>query len=389
MIVVLADDISGAAELASLASAYGLKAELQTVFIPSADADVIAVDADTRWHTASEAAERMVACVREVANSHPAWIYRKTDSVLRGHVRVELSAMLDALNLPLALLVPANPGKGRCIQNGRYSVQNVPLDQTVFASDPDHPARTADVRQLLCREPGVDVHWFPKGGSLPAQGIAIPDIQSKADLHHFAKLAGPTLLCAGGVEFFEELLQFRCELSAPGPVQAPRAPASHSTLLVCGSAAAWPARTEECGRRGASLFALPREACIAPESDVPKLFAPVIQQIAAALAERNFAVVAIGDLTLPPSITSRQLLLLLAQFVAMILQVSSPARLLLEGGATAAAVLSQMNWSRLHPIGHLGFGLSLIRLVSKSGPDLVIKPGSYPWPETVWPPAVV
>ena len=51
MIVVIADDLSGAAELAGVASRHGLKAEVQTVFSADSEADVICVDAGTRAKT--------------------------------------------------------------------------------------------------------------------------------------------------------------------------------------------------------------------------------------------------------------------------------------------------------------------------------------------------
>ncbi len=44
----MADDVSGAAELAGLAAARGWRAEVQTRFDASSGADVIALDADTR-----------------------------------------------------------------------------------------------------------------------------------------------------------------------------------------------------------------------------------------------------------------------------------------------------------------------------------------------------
>ena len=59
MILVLADDLSGAAELGAVAHEHGLSAEVQTAFDPSATADVLLVDLDTRLATAEEAAARV------------------------------------------------------------------------------------------------------------------------------------------------------------------------------------------------------------------------------------------------------------------------------------------------------------------------------------------
>jgi len=48
VIAVIADDLTGAAELAGAAASFGLSAEVHTSFRPESGADVIAIDSDTR-----------------------------------------------------------------------------------------------------------------------------------------------------------------------------------------------------------------------------------------------------------------------------------------------------------------------------------------------------
>jgi len=94
MIVVIADDFSGAAELAGVAAARGFKAEVQTRFEPQADADVIAVTTETRLLDEREAVRITGEIAQQIAAANPAWIYKKTDSVLRGNIRAEIVAIL-------------------------------------------------------------------------------------------------------------------------------------------------------------------------------------------------------------------------------------------------------------------------------------------------------
>ena len=61
MIVVIADDLSGAAELAGAALRHGLSAEVQTVFFPDTNADVVCVDTDSRLLPPAEAARKVAA----------------------------------------------------------------------------------------------------------------------------------------------------------------------------------------------------------------------------------------------------------------------------------------------------------------------------------------
>ena len=82
-IVILADDFSGAAELAGIAASRGWKAEVQTRFDPECEAEVIAVDTDTRLRSESEAVRVVGEVARAVVASKPDWIYKKTDWVHR------------------------------------------------------------------------------------------------------------------------------------------------------------------------------------------------------------------------------------------------------------------------------------------------------------------
>jgi D-threonate/D-erythronate kinase len=89
-VVVIADDLSGAAELATAAADLGHSSEVQTRFDSTCGAEVIAVDTDTRALSAPEAAQTVEAVSREVVAAGVKWIYKKADSVLRGNVRAEI-----------------------------------------------------------------------------------------------------------------------------------------------------------------------------------------------------------------------------------------------------------------------------------------------------------
>jgi D-threonate/D-erythronate kinase len=173
MIVILADDLTGAAELAGVAAARGLSAEVQPVtFLPDTDARVIAVDTRTRGAPADEAARRVADFARQVARAGPEWVFKKVDSVLRGPVLAEVRSAAAALGLPRTLLVPANPSRGRSIQGGRYRVGGRPLHETAFAQDPEYPATTDDVVTLLGVGPDDEV-WL-LGADAPAPLGASP-----------------------------------------------------------------------------------------------------------------------------------------------------------------------------------------------------------------------
>jgi uncharacterized protein YgbK (DUF1537 family) len=75
----------------------------------------------------------------------------------------------------------------------------------------------------------------------------------------------------------------------------------------------------------------------------------------------------------------------LADAVAAVLSEFRPDHMLLEGGATAAAVCRRMDWRAFAVVAELAGGVVQLRVDgSLAAPSLIIKPGSYAWPAVVW-----
>ena len=55
-----------------------------------------------------------------------------------------------------------------------------------------------------------------------------------------------------------------------------------------------------------------------------------------------------------------------------------------EGGATAAAVIRRLGWTRLTVVRELAPGVATMDAAGASGGQITLKPGSYAWPETIW-----
>ncbi len=338
MIAIIADDFSGAAELAGIAAARGFKAQVQTQFDPASDAEVIAVDTDTRLKSESEAVQVVGVVIRQILAAKPTWIYKKTDSVLRGHVRAEIEAILDTTGQRECLFIPANPSKGRFIDGGRYFVNGVPLNETVFAHDPDYPCNTAFVRELIGE----------------SERIRVPNAVTMDDLIHPID-AGT--LAAGAVDYFARSIAFlggghREVTSYPTQAKTPM-------LLLCGSLAAWDSgRADEMKTRGFVVHTL----------DQP--ISPSIWQ------QTQKLMLAIGH---PQSAEAAALTETLIKMALPLIAAQNELRIGLEGGATAMAFIRRMGWTRFEviPEGHTGVGT----LLPPGGPILCVKPGSYPWPE--------
>lgn len=375
---MIADDVTGAAELAAAAADRGLSAEVHTSFRPESRAEVIAVDSRTRSMSAADAARVVGDVARDVLRARPGWLYKKTDSVLRGNVRAEIAALLAATGMTRAILVPANPSKGRVIVGGVYYVGGVPLNQTAFANDPEHPRNSSRVADLL-------------GDPASGPAIDVPDVRGIEDLDRGAAGLEATTLPAGGVEFFQAVLRARLAGSEPAARGSDdpccSAPASgRRQLFVCGSMQAWrQGRRADCDRRGVPVLTMPEALFATPDAPPPHDLKKWADAVTTAVSAGGRAMVAIGRDVQVAGSRPAALSSTLVATAARVLRRGGVDRVCVEGGATAAALLDAMGWTRLVAVPCHAPGVAVLRPHGAIAPTLLVKPGSYPWPDEVWP----
>jgi uncharacterized protein YgbK (DUF1537 family) len=357
MIVVIADDLSGAAEMAGVAARQGFAAEVQTAFAADTRAEVLCLTTDSRSLSSDEAACAVREVAQRITEAKPEWIFKKCDSVLRGHVLAEARALATIAGYSEILIVSANPSRGRTVVGGRYLVAGQPLHETVFARDPEHPRQTAVVAELL-------------NGDLT--GVRVPDVASSDDIERQVAALNRNTLPVGGADFFEALLLSRekpardSHSTLEGAVQSQAA-----TLVVCGSAASWSQREKEAIAARIPVVAAPYDLSAAGQ----------------ALRKRGGLLIGVGQGAATLGRAPAELVAELAGKVAHLLQSERVDQLLLEGGATASAVVRVMGWRQLPVTAVTDTGLAVLRLAGSDLPRVLIKPGSYSWPLAVWPSA--
>lgn len=133
-LLILADDLTGAADSAARCHQVGLAARVQVHGERPADtAGVIAISSDSRYLSAQAAAERVRTWMRPWQGQSVRW-YKKIDSTLRGNIGAELVAMLEMLTTPqtapVAIVAPAFPAQGRGLVDGRLVFAQAPGDGT-------------------------------------------------------------------------------------------------------------------------------------------------------------------------------------------------------------------------------------------------------------------
>jgi uncharacterized protein YgbK (DUF1537 family) len=134
-ILILADDLSGAADCGVACAGAGLEtlvALKHTAEEPAAD--VLSLDADTRRLPPGPAAEEVGRLLRPYASNSALLLFKKIDSTLRGNLGPELTAALNALRgagsqseRRIAVMSPAFPAIGRTTKNGMQFVHGKPL----------------------------------------------------------------------------------------------------------------------------------------------------------------------------------------------------------------------------------------------------------------------
>ena len=182
---LLADDLTGAID--SAVRFVPRAGPFPVVWDPHAAAgrDSVALDLGTREGSDAAAEARVEAAAPLLAGADVA--YLKCDSLLRGHLTVELLACLRAGGFTRCILAPAFPAQGRVTQNGRQYVTAMG-QQTLVGPDV-----AAQLRALGC----AVAHCRP--GDSPPLGVSLWDAATEADLDRIvsgaADGAGTTLWC--------------------------------------------------------------------------------------------------------------------------------------------------------------------------------------------------
>lgn len=352
MIAVIADDITGAAEMAGIAHRLGLRVQLAMWPRAVNDCDVLVVATDTRsMHEAEAVAEtrRVAEALGEIPGVDG--VFKKTDSALRGHVVAELSALLPLTRYSRALYIPANPSKGRIIRDGVYYIGGTPLHETDFSFDPEFPAYSSSLCERLA---GCGEH-----------GVMYADATDDADICSAVAGAGDDTLLAGAADLFTAYLKskFPCRET---PADGFRLDMD-DCLIVCGSTQSRPI---DCGVPTEYMPTAVYDETVSPDGWIAGL--------TSAYASRHAMIIAVRDRHRTGKGIAVYLRDTMARCVSELVSVHCPGDLVIEGGATAFAILSRLGWNSFTITQEIAPGVIRMRS-EESGTYVTMKPGSYPW----------
>ena len=357
--IVIADDITGAAEIAGIAHAAGQQARLvcasPTTSRPAVSpvyCDSVAVTTVIATDTRSMSEPEAAAETRRIASALTSPLFKKTDSALRGHVVAELTALMDVTGYQRAVYLPANPSKGRIIRKGIYYINEIPIHETAFNYDPEFPARTSSLRER-----------FPDA---EAKGIIMPDAESEDDIRRIIRQYddGKTIF-AGAADLFTLIPPISpispispiCPITPISPITTP------TTLILCGSTQSKPLNL------GIPIAPMPREVYDG-EQGADYWFQSLITPATSLI------------LTIPHTHRTGKevavhLRTVMAEMAQRLVSKHRPDHLIIEGGATAWATLQALGWTDFRIVSQIAPGV--VQMSATNGTLVTLKPGSYPW----------
>ena len=239
--VLIADDLTGA-----LDTGVQFAGSEANVFVTTADgingeesADILVIDTESRHLPAEEAYRTVYETVDCVRHRFP-WIYKKTDSLLRGNLGAELAVVLDSSGRNKLVFVPSYPRMRRIVKNGRLFVDGIPTTRTHNAKDALNPVATSVISDIIAEQTDLTVRLtdlateaFSISGE---KEILVCDAVTDDDMRRIARRILPymrDIAVAGCAGFASVLKEFAAPAAAAGTA-APKIDA-RSHLIICGS----------------------------------------------------------------------------------------------------------------------------------------------------------
>lgn len=385
-LVVIADDLTGAAEMAGIAWRCGLKAKLSLgISNLLTECDVWVIATNTRQMSTQEATANTHQLLHQLkqtvsfANNKASksgettLLFKKIDSVLRGHVIEEIGGTMQEIGCKCALLLPQNPSRKRVIKGGIYTVNGMPLHQTAFTNDPEFPAKTSTVELLLPQVRSLAL------GSPLEEGINVGDATTADEINQQLHKADANTLLAGAADTLGCLLNNLYGTSINKSQNISKEPPAKDFLhqeyriFVLGSTLSNPQAIAVCHPEIA-IMRMPDEVFRGGDATA------WIGQLTATYRQQSSLLLCINRPSVGGKDYAVRLRTVMAQAAQTLVAYAQPQQLIIEGGATAWATLHALGWLSFEVSGELAPGIVSLSYHDTTLPtNIILKPGSYPW----------
>ncbi|MDF1605778.1 four-carbon acid sugar kinase family protein [Nocardioides sp. YIM 152315] len=362
---VVADDFTGACDLAATVSRAGVPATVlldATAAVPTVACVVVALK--SRTAPVDVAVAESVAAARALRAAGARWIYQKYcstfDSTDTGNIGPVADALMDELGAATDLTTPATPALGRTVHRGHLFVGDRLLSESPLRHHPLTPMTDPDLVRVLGRQTSRPVSRGVVGpGHVVLDAISDDDLDAHARLLLERAAAGHVDLW-GGASGLAAALARALPRSAPAATSAP-VPAGRR-LVIAGSCSEQ-TRAQVAHFRGPSYRVAP--------GDVSGALAFLTSTDGTALVYTSAAPAEV----LPGA--AAEIEATLAAIARRAVTELGVAQLLVAGGETSGAVCRELRLTALDVREHVGPGLAWCSPLPDPGLRVLLKSGNF------------
>ncbi|TDB62724.1 four-carbon acid sugar kinase family protein [Arundinibacter roseus] len=381
MIIVIADDFSGAAEIAGIGNACGMDTLLVNNLPVKKVPKLLVIDSATRSLTEWEAHQKIQVICQKIdqLGNKPYRLFKKVDSLLRGHIRAELRAIKQHFGFKRVILLPANPSRNRTIQDGFLKIDGRFLHQTALALDPEFPRQSSHVYDLL-HHPGHTEqhrHFYTHTQTENLSGLLTADVRTREDLDYYLHSSGKEVLLAGGAEFFESFLMAE---GFPRTSLMDTIVFQKKNLFINGSTYVHQSFEEMFPDIPVTFI-----QAFGPSLTFDSTVLDQIELVNLDLNIRNTALLGLAPTDDIKEGQAYRALYFLAEFVQRVIEKHyfKNLNLFITGGSTASCLFHHLAIHQFTITGELSEGVVVVQPVDYPFLRVIVKPGSYAWPATL------
>ena len=221
-LLIIADDFTGALDTGVQFAKKGIRTlvSLKSEDVLTADKNihVLVVDSQSRHMQPEEAYGTIYEIAAKAKKQGIKYIYKKTDSTLRGNIGSEIEAVLDAWGGHEMMFVPAFPKTGRTTLEGCQYVNGVLLHESAFSKDPLNPVNDSSIANIISERSdiavvSIKIEDMGKSEALDAKAVYVFDCETDDELTAIGETLkqagklGITAGCAGFAEILPEMLE--------------------------------------------------------------------------------------------------------------------------------------------------------------------------------------
>ncbi|PTX64556.1 uncharacterized protein YgbK (DUF1537 family) [Melghirimyces profundicolus] len=403
---IIADDLTGAGDTGVRFLSKGL--DVSVLFAPEGEdrlSDVVVLDTDSRTQDREAAYALVSRAAVWMKGKGCRTVYKKVDSTLRGHIGVEIQAVMEQFEFDFAVIAPAYPKMGRTTVNGIQYVEGIPLHETEMARDPKTPVKESNLVRLLRQQSGektahIDprslgddaTRWQEVLDRCREEGIRWLVFDARTDLDlallvRQIKAASHSVLWVGSAGLAEHLLdsvpetgkEARMENVASGPVMAVAGSMAEVTRVQIQRALTRP--------RTAGVEVDPSEL-LRPRSEILDRYTAEMEE---ALRRGDDVIVHVStrddafrrarrtgaDLGMTPLEAGNRISEELARLTGRVIQRHEVNKLILTGGDTAKSVCRRLGARGISLRGEVEPGLPFGNLIGNPRRMTVTKAGAF------------